>query len=117
MLLCTSSANAQLSLSTLTDDVQCYGDLVTLACIHPELPQFPEYLQPDIDLRRDGRGISTDGLGKTKLSTNTTILNFTITQETVGNYTCFLVDAVRGGIVESNIVTVRPLGECNNIIH
>ena len=82
-------------------------------CIHPVLPQEPEYLQADVNWRRDGTAISTVGLGLAKHNSTTTRLQFTITEDTVGNYTCLLVNAVRGGIVESNSVSVRPRGECN----
>ena len=106
----SSLATAQLSLSTPTD-VQCYGDPVTLVCTHPVLPQVPEYLQADVTWMRDGTPISTEGLGQIKLNSTTTRLQFTISEDTVGNYTCFLVNAVRGGINESNSASVRPLGE------
>ena len=82
-------------------------------CTHPVLPQEPEYLSGDIDWRRDGTAISTAGLGHAKLNSTTTRLQFTIDEDTVGNYTCFLVNAVRGGTDESNSVSVRPLGEYN----
>ena len=104
-------ATAQLSLSTPTGGVQCYGRPVTLVCTHPVLPQEPEHPQADVTWRRDGTAISTVGLGRTKLNSPTTRLQFTFTEDTTGNYTCFLVNAVRGGADESNSVSVRPLGE------
>ena len=103
-------ATAQLSLSKPTD-VQCYGDPVTLVCTHPVLPQEPEYLSGQVGWRRDSRGISVRGLGLAEPNSTTTTLQFTITEDTIGNYTCFLTNAVRGGIVESNGVPVRPRGE------
>ena len=109
-LLC-SLATAQLSLSTPTDGVQCYGDPVTLVCTHPVLPQEPEYLQADVTWRRDGTAISTSGLGRTKLDSTTTRLQFTVTEDTTGNYTCFLVNLVQSRADESNSVSVRPLSE------
>ena len=107
-------ATAQLSLSTPTG-IQCYGDPVTLVCTHPVLPQEPEYSQAEVNWKRDGRSISAVSLGRSNPSLTTTRLQFTITEATVGNYTCFLVNAVRGGINESNSVSVRPRGECNNM--
>ena len=79
-------------------------------CTHPVLPQEPEYPQGDVIWRRDGTAISTTGLAN-KTNSTTTTLQFTITEDTFGNYTCFLVNAIRGGIVESNSVSVRPCGE------
>ena len=81
-------------------------------CTHPVLPQEPEYPQGDVGWRRDGTVISTTGLAN-KTNSTTTYLQFTIAEDTTGNYTCLLVNAVRGGIVESNSVPVRPRGECN----
>ena len=107
----SSSATAQLSLSPVTG-VQCYGDPVTLVCTHPVLPQKPEFIHADVTWMRDGTAISTVGLGRTNLNTTTTRLQFTITEDTIGNYTCFLSNNVRGGIVESNSVSVQPRGEC-----
>ena len=107
----SSSATAQLSLSTPTDGVQCYDDPVTLVCTHPVLPQKPQFIQADVTWMRDGTAISTVGLGLTNLNPTRTRLQFTITQDTVGNYTCFLSNNVRGGIVESDSVSVRPRGE------
>ena len=109
-LLCLL-VTSQLSLSISTSGVGCSGDQVTLVCTHPVLPQEPEYLQGDVTWRRDGRAIFTVGLGQTSLNSTTTRLQFTITEDTTGNYTCFLVNAVRGGADESNSVSVRPLGE------
>ena len=103
-------ATAQLFLTTPTDGVQCYGDPVTLVCTHPELPQEPKYVHADVSWRRDGTAISTAGMAN-KTNSTTTTLQFTITEDTIGNYTCFLTNAVRGSIVESNSVSVRPLGE------
>ena len=80
-------------------------------CTHPVLPKEPEYLQADVIWRRDGIILSIIGLQPTELNSTTTRLQFTITEDTVGNYTCFLVNVVRGGIDESNSVSVRPLGE------
>ena len=80
-------------------------------CTHPVLPQEPEYPQGDVTWRRDGRGIPIVGLGLAEPNSTTTRLQFTITEDTVGDYTCLLVNAVRGGIVESNSVSVRPRGE------
>ena len=77
-------------------------------CTHPVLPQTPEYLNADVSWRRDGTAIST---GQTKLNSTTTTLQITITEDTVGNYTCFLVNAVRGGADESNSASVRPRGK------
>ena len=82
-------------------------------CTHPVLPQEPVYLSGDVDWRRDGRGIPVGGLGLSEPNSTTTTLQFSITNDTVGNYTCFLSNNARGGIVESNIVPVRPPGECN----
>ena len=82
-------------------------------CTHPVLPQEPDYLQGDVSWRRDGKAISSVGLGQTKPNSTTTALQFTIAKDTVGNYTCFLVNADQGGIVESNGVSVTPRGECN----
>ena len=101
----------QLFLSTHTSGVQCYGRPVTLVCTHPVLPQEPEYLQGEVGWIRDGTAVSTVGLGRTILNSTTTRLQFTITEDTTGNYTCFLVNAVRGGIEESNSASVRPLSE------
>ena len=109
-LLCLL-VTSQLSLSTSTSGVGCSGDQVTLVCTHIVLPQEPEYLQADVTWRRDGRAISTSGLGRTNLNSTTTRLQFTITKDTIGNYTCFIVNAVRGGADESNSLSVRPLGE------
>ena len=81
-------------------------------CTHPVLPQEPEYPRGDVGWRRDGRGIPVGGLGLSEPNPTTTTLQFTITEDTIGNYTCFLTNAVRGGIVESNGVSVRPRGEC-----
>ena len=103
-------ATAQLSLSTPTG-VQCYDVQVTLVCTHPVLPQEPEYLQGEVGWRRDGTAISTVGLGRTNLNTTRTRLQFTINRDTVGNYTCFLVNLVQSRADESNSVSVRPLGE------
>ena len=106
-----SSATAQISLSTPTD-VQCYDRPVTLVCTHPVLPQEPEYLSEDVSWGRDGTVISTVGLGRTKLNSTTTRLQFTVTEDTVGNYTCFLVNSADSGRAdESNGVSVQPLGE------
>ena len=80
-------------------------------CTHPVLPQEPEYRSGDVDWSRDGRGIPVGGLGLSELNSTTTRLQFTITEDTIGNYTCFITNAVRGGINESNSVSVRPLGE------
>ena len=80
-------------------------------CTHPVLPQRPEYLSGDVDWRRDGRGIPVGGLGLAEPNSTTTTLQFTITEDTVGNYTCFITNVVRGSVVESNIVPVRPRGE------
>ena len=80
-------------------------------CTHPVLPQESEYLQGDVIWRRDGRGIRVFGLGLVEPNSTTTTLQFTITENTTGNYTCFLVNAVRGGAVESNSASVRPRGE------
>ena len=80
-------------------------------CTHPVLPQEPEYPQGDVGWRRDSRGIPVVGLGLAEPSSTATTLQFTITEITTGNYTCFLVNAVRGGIVESNSASVRPRGE------
>ena len=104
---CAPTATAQVSLST-TGGVQCYGEQVTLLCTHPVLPQEPEFLQADVTWRRDGRAVSTVGLGRTNLNPTTTKLEFIITNSTVGNYTCFLVNAIRGGVDESSTATVRP---------
>ena len=82
-------------------------------CTHPVLPQEPEYLQADVGWRRDGIILSIIGLQLTKFNSTTTTLQITIIEDTVGNYTCFLSNNVRGGIVESNSVPVRPRGECN----
>ena len=115
-LLC-SLATAQLSLSTPTGGVRCYGDQVTLVCTHPVLPQGSDYPQGDVSWRRDGTPISAVGLGRTTITliiivnSTTTRLQFTITEDTTGKYTCFLVNAVQGGIIESNSVSVRPLSE------
>ena len=109
-LLCLL-VTSQFSLSTPTSGVGCSGDPVTLVCTHPVLPQEPEYIHADVSWRRDGTAISTLGLGRTNLNSTTTTLQFTITEDTTGNYTCFLVNAVRGGIDESNSVSVRPLSE------
>ena len=80
-------------------------------CTHPLLPQEPEYLRGDVGWRRDGRGIDTVGLGRTNPNSTTTQLQFTITEDTIGNYTCFLVNLVRSRADESNSVSVRPLGK------
>ena len=80
-------------------------------CTHPVLPQEPEYLSGDVDWIRDGRGVAVGGLGLSEPNSTTTILQFTNTEDTTGNYTCFLTNAVRGGILESNSVSVRPPGE------
>ena len=80
-------------------------------CTHPVLPQEPEYLSGDVDWRRDSRAIPVGGLGLAEPNSTTTSLQFTITEDTIGNYTCFLTNAVRGGILESNSVSVRPPGE------
>ena len=80
-------------------------------CTHPVLPQEPEYPRGDVGWRRDGIGISVGGLRPSEPNSTTTRLQFTITEDTVGNYTCFLTNAVQGGIVESNSVPVRPLGK------
>ena len=82
-------------------------------CTHPVLPQRPQYVSGDVDWMRNNEGIPVGGLGLSEPNSTTTTLQFTITEDTVGNYTCFLVNAVRGGIVESNSVSVRPRGECN----
>ena len=74
------------------------------------LPQEPEYRSGDVDWSRDGRGIPVGGLGLAEPNSTTTTLQFTITVDTVGNYTCFLSNNVRGGVVESNSVSVRPRG-------
>ena len=111
----SSLATAQLSLSTPTDD-QCYGRPVTLVCIHPVLPQEPHYLQTEVSWRRDGKPISAVNLGRSNPSPTTTRLLFPITENTTGNYTCFLVNAVQGGTNESNSVSVRPLGEYTLIV-
>ena len=84
-------------------------------CTHPVLPQEPEYLQADVGWRRDGRGIRTSDSGF-QISTGnstTTRLQFTINENTTGNYTCFLVNLVQSRTDESNSVSVRPLGEYN----
>ena len=107
----TSLGTAQLSLSTATGGVQCYGYPVTLVCTHPVLPHEPEFPQPDVTWRRDGRAISTIGRRRSKLNSTNTRLQFTITEDTIGNYTCFLVNPVQGGINKSNSVSVRPPGE------
>ena len=101
-------ATAGLSLSTPTGGAQCYGYPVTLACTHPVLPHEPEFPQADVTWRRDGGAISTIGLGRSKLNSTNTILQFTITEDTIGNYTCFLVNSAQGGINKSNSVSVRP---------
>ena len=77
------------------------------------LPQEPEYHSGDVDWSRDGRGLRTSdsGFQASTANSTTTYLQFTITENTTGNYTCFLVNAVRGGRDESNRVSVRPLGE------
>ena len=80
-------------------------------CTHPVLPQEPEYLSGDVDWRRDSRGVAVGGLGLSEPNSTTTSLQFTITEDTIGNYTCFVVNAIRGGILESNSVSVRPSGE------
>ena len=80
-------------------------------CTHPVLPQEPEYLNADVDWRRDGRGIPVGGLGLSEHNSTTTRLQFTITENTTGNYTCFITNVVRGGTNESNSVPVRPRGE------
>ena len=79
------------------------------------LPQEPEYLQADVSWRRDGRGVRTSvsGFQTSTVNSTTTTLQFTITEDTAGNYTCFLFNFVQGDIVESNSVSVRPRGECN----
>lgn len=114
LVYCVLEATAQLSLST-TGGVQCYGEQVILLCAHPVLPREPEYLNGEVSWRRDGRAINVVGLGRTNPNSTSTKLNFTITNSTVGNYTCFLVNAVRGGVDESNTATVRPPGESPNI--
>ena len=106
----SSLATAQLSISTLTDGVQCFGDPAALVCTHPVLPQVPKYMHADVSWRRDGTAISTTGLAN-KTNSTTTYLHFTIAEDTVGNYTCFLSNNVQGGIVESNSVSVQQLGE------
>ena len=80
-------------------------------CTHPVLPQEPEYPQGDVGWSRDGRAIPIGGLGLSAPNSTTTSLQFTITEDTNGNYTCFVVNAVQGGIHESNSVSVRPPGE------
>ena len=82
-------------------------------CTHPVLPQEPEYLQADVGWRRHGTVISTTGLGQTKPNSITTRLQFTINENTTGNYTCFLVNLVQSRADESNSVSVRPRGEYN----
>ena len=82
-------------------------------CTHPVLPQEPEYLQADVNWRRDGIILSIIDLQLTKFNSTTTTLQITITEDTVGNYTCYLFDNVQGGTVESNRVPVRPRGEYN----
>ena len=104
-------ATTGLSLSTPTGGAQCYSDPVTLVCTHPVLPQEPEFPQADVTWRRDGRAISTIGLGRSKLNSTNTILQFNITEDTIGKYTCFLVNSAQGGINKSNSVSVRPPGE------
>ena len=105
---------AGLSLSTPTGGTQCYGDTVILVCTHPVLPHEPEFPQADVGWRRDGGTISytcTIGLGRSKLNSTNTRLEFPITEDTIGKYTCFLVNSAQGGINKSNSVSVRPPGE------
>ena len=104
----TIIATAGLSLSTSTGGAQCYGYPATLVCTHPVLPREPEFPQPDVNWRRNGLAISTIGLGRSKFNSTNTRLQFTITEDTIGNYTCFLVNPVQGGINKSNSVSVRP---------
>ena len=80
-------------------------------CTHPVLPQEPVYLRGDVGWRRDGRGIPVGGLRLSEHNSTTTTLQFTITENTVGNYTCFLVNLVRSRADESNSVPVRPPGK------
>ena len=84
-------------------------------CTHPVLPQEPDYLQADVSWSRDGRGVHTSvsGFRTSTVNSTTTTLQFTITEDTVGNYTCFLVNLVQSRADESNSVSVRPLGEYN----
>ena len=103
-------ATAQLSLSTPTV-AQCYDRLVTLVCTHPVLPQGQTYIHADVSWMRDGTAVSTVGLGLTKPNSTTTTLQFTIAEQTTGNYTCFLVNLVQSRTDKSNSVSVRPLGE------
>ena len=96
----------------LTGGAQCYGDTVTLVCEHPVLPHEPEFPQADVGWRRDGGAISTVGLGLSTPNSTITRLQFTITEDSIGNYTCFLVNIARGELEESNSVSVtRPPGE------
>ena len=107
----SSLGTAQLSLSTPTGGVGCSGDQVILVCTHPVLPQEPEYLQTEASWRRDGKAISSVGLGRSNPSPTTTRLRFAITEDTTGNYTCFLVNLVQSRTDESNSISVRPLSE------
>ena len=106
-------ATARLSLSTPTGGVQCYGDPVTLVCTHPVLPNDTVYQTPDVSWRRNGGGVRTSNSGfqTSTVNSTTTKVQFTITRRTAGNYVCFLVKAGQGGIVKSNRVSVRMLGE------
>ena len=82
-------------------------------CTHPVLPHEPEFPQADVGWRRDGGAISTYtiGLGRSKLNSTNTRLEFAPTKNTIGKYTCFLVNSAQGGINKSNSVSVRPPGE------
>ena len=83
--------------------------------MHPVLPHEPEFLQGDVGWRRDGGAISSIGLGRSKVNSTNTKLEFAVTEDTIGNYTCFLVNSAQGGINKSNSVSVRPPGEYNSI--
>jgi hypothetical protein len=82
-------------------------------CTHPVLPQEPEFHQGEVNWRRDGVNIiSVDDFGHRKLlNSTTTKLEFPITENTTGNYTCFVQNSVQGEVNESNTVTVGPSGE------
>ena len=87
-----------------------------MSCEHLNIPQEPEYPQADVYWNKNNYPISVDGLGRKKVNSTITVLNFTITPQTVGNYSCFLVNAAkRGIIVESDNVTIRLRGEYNGV--
>ena len=129
MYLCTykyslySAAVAQQDVVlTMMSGEQCFGSRVTLLCTHPNpLADSVKYFPLLINWAEDGTTIdfgdpSSVRFTATRLNSTATTLSFTVTEDRVINYTCFLVLQANRSREESNVVTIDALGKYMNLL-